>query len=1023
MRRMLVLCLLLTIAVPTFAATVSREDARQAGELWLAARGGTAMSIDGAARSLNDSQRDGALLGYHLPLQPRGFLIISARRELPAVKAFSLDTDFDPTETDGASALLMESLAATEAFLSDRAGAFDAATEAAFQRHREGWDRLLSGNAPRERDPAVGPFIQSSWHQSPPYSNDCPQGSGGSTCVVGCVATSAAMIMKYWEYPVYGDGSHSYQWGGDDSCGPNEGGGTLLANFSDYYDWDNILHSYNGGSSAVEKAAVAELNFEVGVAFEMDYGVCASGTYVSIGTSIYPEYFRYSEDIEFLRRNAYDADGWWDRIRSEMDAFPPRPIHYRINKHSIICDGYQDDAGERYYHMNYGWGGGQNLWYALDDVYCNWDGCDYMVEAMLVNIEPEGHFGVSEPAADDIWLHGEELPIVLWTGAMGSQVVLDLFKGTEFVTRLVDWTGNDGNEIPAGLVDPLWGTGDNFRVKVVDDDMHFGWSGIFGIYGPGSWAEVLDPPLGDSGNGQSVAWADCDDDGRPDVHLAVDGSANHLLGNGPAGWSELGGAPLNISGHSRGAAWADIDNDGDLDLYLSRTSGESNLLFRNDGGGFTDISAGPTADTGFSNDAVWGDYDADGLVDLFVVNAYAADRLLRNTGAGIFEDVTASPLGDAGWGRSANWIDYNGDGLLDLYLVRSTANKLYRNEGNGEFSDQSITSGIADSGNGYGAAWGDYDGDGHLDLYISNEGANRLYHNDGDGGFTDVTTAPLDDSGSSRGILWSDFDADGALDLYLVNNGSANKLFRNQGGGLFTDNTHPLLGDGGNGNAAASADFDGDGALDIYVANSHSADRLLRNETEGGHWLKVDLEGTASNRLGIGARLTAVAGGLSQTRQLGGDAGYMSRNAPTIHFGFGSATMVETLRILWPSGVLQELHDVALDQHITVLETTTAAEETPVATTALLEARPNPFNPSTSIHFELARSGAVDLTVFDLSGRRLRVLLNEERREAGAAQVTWDGRDEQGNALPSGVYLVQLNTVDYREAKKLVLLK
>jgi hypothetical protein len=1025
MRRTLFLCLVLILAIPAGAGaeTVSRDDARQAGENWLASRGETALAIDGAARSLFDPERENVLLGYHLPLQPQGFMIISARRELPAVKAFSYDTNFDPTETDGASALLMESMAATEAFLSDWAGSFGEDTETAFRRHREGWNQLLGGSAPRERDLPVGPFIESSWHQSPPYNNDCPPGAGGSTCVVGCVATSAAMILKYWEFPVYGDGSHSYQWGGDDSCGPNEGGGTLLANFTDAYDWDNILHSYGGGSSDAERAAAAELNYEVAVAFEMDFGVCGSGTYVSIGTGIYPNYFRYSEDIEFLHRNGFDADGWWERIKREMDAFPPRPIHYRINSHSIICDGYQDDAGARYYHMNYGWGGSQNLWYALDDVYCPWDGCDYMVEAMLVNIEPEGHFGVSAPVADEVWLHGDPLPMVIWTGATGSQVVLDLYKGTEFVTRLADWSGNDGNETPAGLVDPFWGTGDDYRVKVVGDDMHFGWSGTFGVYGPGSWAEIVDLPLGDSGNGQSVAWADCDGDGRPDIHLAVDGATNHLLGNGLAGWSELGGAPLNISGHSRGAAWADIDNDGDLDLHLARTSGESNLLFRNDGGGFTDISAGPTADTGYSNDAVWGDYDADGLVDLFIVNAYAADRLLRNTGAGVFEDVTAAPLGDSGWGRSANWVDYDGDGLLDIYLVRSSSNKLYRNNGDGSFSDQSIASGCADSGNGHGAAWGDYDGDGHLDLYLSNEGANRLYHNNGDGSFSNVTTAPLDDAGSGRGVLWSDFDADGALDLYLVNDGSANKLFRNLGAGLFADNTHPLLGDGSNGSAAASADFDGDGALDLYLVNSYSADRLLRNETTGGHWLEIDLEGTASNRLGIGARLTAVAGGVSQTRQLGGDAGHMSRNAPTLHFGFGSTTLVDTLRILWPSGTLQELHDLAVDQRISVLETTTAAEELPVAATTLLDARPNPFNPSTSIRFELARAGAVELAIFDLAGRRLRVLLDEERREAGTDQVTWDGRDDRGNTLPSGVYLVQLNTADHREAKKLVLLK
>jgi len=1024
MRRLLSLfALTILLSSTALADSVSREDALQAGENWLAARAdrGEIRIMD--CTPVLDSTR-GALLGYHLPLSPAGHVLVSSRLELPPVKSFSFETDFDPADEGGYSALLMESLAATEAFLSENEGNLGAKVEMVFERHRATWRDLLAGTLAGSRDPAVGPFIQSSWHQSPPYNNDCPPGDGGSTCVVGCVATSAAMIMKYWEYPAYGEGSHSYLWGGDDSCGPNVGGGMLSADFYDDYDWENILHSYGGGATPAQLAAVAELNYEVAVAFEMDFGVCGSGTWVYIGENIYPNFFRYSdESIDFVNRNTTDADGWWAMIKGELDAFPPRPMHYRITSHSIICDGYQEDAGARYYHMNYGWGGGSNAWYALDEVYCPWDGCNYLSEGMVLGIEPLGYFMVSEPADGAVWTHGDDLGAVSWSGATGVDVVLDLYKGTQFLTRLADWTANDGHEILTGTVDAAWGTGNNYRIKVVGDDNRFAWSGTFGIYGAGTWSDVTAAPLDDAGSGQSAAWGDCDGDGWCDLYLSNDSSANHLFGNQAGiGFGEMGGAPLDVSGHSRGAAWADIDNDGDLDLYVAFTSGEANMLFRNDGGGFTDITAGPLGDTSFSGDAAWGDYDGDGFVDLYIANAYAADKLLRGNGDGSFVDVTASPLGDGGYGRSVSWGDYDGDGDLDIYLVRNGSNKLYRNNGDGSFTDRSAASGLSDSGNGFGAAWADFDGDADLDLYVTNDGANKLFRNQGDGSFVDITAPPLDDAGIGRGAAWGDFDGDGAIDLYLSNNG-ANKLFQNQGGGLFADSTHPLLGDEGSGGGVAWADYDQDGDLDLYVVNGDGANRLLRNDTVAGHWLELDLVGGSSNRLGIGAFVTAIVGGERQCRQLGGDAGYLSGNAPTLHMGFGSATVVDTLRVLWPSGVVNEYFDVALDQRMTLDEEATPAGEAPALGYALLANYPNPFNPITEIRFSLPEATTVSLEVYDLSGRRVRTLLAGESRDAGLQGITWDGRDDAGVAMPSGVYLSRIQAAEFNAARKLVLLK
>jgi hypothetical protein len=1023
-RLLLALLTLATLAGPALAASatpIGHAEALRAGEVWLSDRQERDPAAAGAriVASLPWAHQ-GRLLGWRLSLAPQGHILVSAARELPPIKAFSFTTDLEPADADGYAALLRETLALTLERLSAE-GAPAPGRDPAADRARDAWTALLAGAAPAPREAPVGPLVTSNWHQGAPFNDDCPAGDGG-TCVVGCVATSAAMILKYWNYPSAGSGSHSYQWGGDDSCGENVGGGLLSADYSDGYAWQDILVSYSSGYSSAQASAAAELNYEVAVAFDMDFGVCASGSYVNLGETVYETYFRYAPGASFINRSQHSADAWWARLRQELDAVPPRPMHYRITSHSIICDGYQEDAGARYYHMNYGWGGGQNIWYALDEVYCPWSGCDYLAEGMVVGIEPLGYFSVSTPAAGSVWTHGEPLGAVNWAGASGSAVVLDLYAGAAFVARLADWSANDGSETPVGTVDAAWGTGDDFRIKVVGDDGRFAWSPAFGVFGAGAWTDISAGPLADAGNGQGVAWGDADGDGRPDLHLSNSGSPNRLFANqGDGSFTSAGAPPLDVSGLSRGAAWADIDNDGDLDLYLARTSGQANFLFRNDGGGsFADITAGPLGGADYTSDIAWGDYDDDGFVDLYVANAYAPDRLLRNQGDGSFADATAPPLGDAGWGRSAAWVDADGDGDRDLYLVRQSANVYYRNEGNGSFGNQTAATGLGDAGNGYGAAWADYDNDGDLDVYVVNEGANRLYRNDG-AHFVNVTTPPLDDAGSGRGAAWADVDADGWLDLYLVNSGGS-KLFKNQGDGSFSDATHPVLGAAGAGNGAGWADIDADGDLDLYVAYGDGPNRLLRNDTAGGHWLAVDLVGTASNRLGLGARVTAVAGPLRVTRSLGGDAGYLSRNAPTLHFGLAAATAVDTLIVHWPSGIESRLHGIAADQRLTIEETSTAVDSAPLAI-ALLGAHPNPFNPRTEIRFSLAAPTAVALGIFDLGGRRLRRLLAGETQGAGTHALTWDGRDDAGRPLASGVYLIQLRAGGRSASQKLVLLK
>jgi hypothetical protein len=231
----------------------------------------------------------------------------------------------------------------------------------------------------------VGPLLTTRWHQNAPYNNFCPYGDGGRT-VVGCVATAAAQILAYHKWPPEGTGQHSYYWSGDYSCNGSSAGSTLQADYSDPYDWDN-MPDYCSGCNITQQNALAELCYEVGVAFDMDYGRCGSGAYTADALTVFPTYFRYLNVTDKQDRSSHTANSWFYIIATEIDA--SRPMQYRISSHSIVCDGWRQVDNVNQIHMNYGWGGSSNAWYAIDNLYCNWDGCDPMVEYLIRYIIPD----------------------------------------------------------------------------------------------------------------------------------------------------------------------------------------------------------------------------------------------------------------------------------------------------------------------------------------------------------------------------------------------------------------------------------------------------------------------------------------------------------------------------------------------------------------------------------------------------------------------------------------------------------
>jgi hypothetical protein len=282
--------------------------------------------------------------------------------------------------------------------------------------------------------------------------------------------------------------------------------------------------------------------------------------------------------------------------------------------------------------------------------------------------------------------------------------------------------------------------------------------------------------------------------------------------------------------------------------------------------------------------SVWGDYDNDSFPDLFVTRGLGeVNHLYRNNRDGSFSLVPSSSPGFNN-SVSAAWADYNNDGILDLFVgaggtLIQTTSALYRGDGDGGFAVSGIET---DAAYGTSCAWGDYDNDGFLDLFQCRQRGqnNLLYHNNGDGTFTRVTEGSIvNDGGNSPGCAWADYDNDGFLDL-IVSNGA-------------------------------------------FVGGSQN-NFLYRNDGNGNRWLKFRLVGGPSNRAAIGAtvRVSATMGGnqRQQTREISGGSGFASQNSLVVHFGLGSATHADLVRIEWPSGTVQELRNVSANQYLTITE-------------------------------------------------------------------------------------------------------
>jgi hypothetical protein len=548
------------------------------------------------------------------------------------------------------------------------------------------------------------------------------------------------------------------------------------------------------------------------------------------------------------------------------------------------------------------------------------------------------------------------------------------------------------------------------------------------------WTDVTTPALAETTSirdKKGQAFVDFDRDGDLDIFTIGEGAhvGTMLVNDGAGNFTPFRPAAVAPHGSASAQTWGDYDRDGDLDVFLSMEE-ESQKLLRNDGNGvFTNVTPAVLLPPRHGHSATWIDVDRDGWLDLYVAFFKQPSMLLHND-HGTLIDATVDSLA-AFPGDGMAWGDYDNDGDPDVYLARfdNTANLLLRNDGPDGFTDIT-TPNIEGTDSSHSAACADYDNDGDLDIYVANSYArNHLFRNDGTAQFVDYTPVELSLGWHSGSENWGDFDDDGWLDLYVsCTDDSTNHLFRNNHNGTFTDVTSGPLRGTGHGAGIANGDYDGDGDLDLYVSSYlNYPNLLLRNDlANGNHWLEIDLVGTVSNLTALGARVELTAGGMTQTRVISGNVGFRSQDASTVHFGLGSVTQIDRLRITWPSRITLDTTIVGVDRRLTIVESGEVPLAAPVAKgspSALTLAGPAPNPVTREATFELALPSTTPgrIAIVDAQGRMVRRLASGSL-PSGRRSIRWDGKDELGRRVASGIYWCVLEAAGNRVSRRLAVL-
>ncbi|RKZ31807.1 hypothetical protein DRQ36_00660 [bacterium] len=575
-----------------------------------------------------------------------------------------------------------------------------------------------------------------------------------------------------------------------------------------------------------------------------------------------------------------------------------------------------------------------------------------------------------------------------------------------------------------------------------------------------------------------VALYDFDYDGDADL-----ASGTHLFRNESGSFTIVPSTGMSGIGYPY---WGDFDLNEYPDIFLAGAIGSDKLFANNSGSSvFFDVTdvAGDLSNPYYTDAAAWLDYDLDGDLDFYVANSeywdpvdstytYYPDLFYRNDGAYFVEATNLVGMGivfaipHSGSGIALG--DWNNDGYPDIYVANSHyhPNYLWLNTG-GSFMEMAYAygvDGINDGGGIYGrslgACFGDFDNDGDLDLFVANDVSDPAIPA-ADNSMFYTNLGPPDyymfDERAARGIgfctvqsipLFFDYDNDGWLDLFITGKapGSYATLYRNNADGTFSDVTEEagLFINGCD--AAGFADIDLDGDIDLVIETCRRKDiyynqySLIMGTTN--NWARFRCEGADGNKLGIGTRVRVLADTLWLMREVGTQyGGVASQSEPVLHFGLGSAAVMDTVIIEWTSGTIETLYSVAANATYNLVEGTHYIGESSNKPEKLsITVYPNPFNSAVKIDCRgVGATGRsprqVGLQIFDITGRLVADLPlpraesddktggHIENRSPDSARGPTPLIWRPDESLGSGVYLVHIASGGKTAYRRVVYIK
>lgn len=475
--------------------------------------------------------------------------------------------------------------------------------------------------------------------------------------------------------------------------------------------------------------------------------------------------------------------------------------------------------------------------------------------------------------------------------------------------------------------------------------------------GPNLGVNSVQSIEGDLANGMS--FYDYNQDGWDDLTLPS-GQNSVIFYKNVNGTFQVDNMLTITPGNVRQVLWVDYNNDDDLDLFISYY----NLgvrLYDNDGTfNFTDVTqqVGITTAPFKSYGVAFADPDGDFDLDIYIC-AYSINGIgpaftnfyYENNGANSFVNIAGSLGIDNGFQPSFMpvWYDFDNDGDVDLHVINDrefTSDALYVNNGNANFTNQAQSLGIANTNHSpMGISIGDFNNDGYFDVFesdVANGGIEnglptdyKLFQNTAGNSFTNV--APIlgvDTNFFAWGGLWVDYDNDSFEDLYIATSENdisglserTSLFYKNLGGNGFalainsiTANiTHTSY-------SPTKGDINNDGFYDIVVLNgSYNPHNVLRNSGNSNNYIKITPVSSISNSQAFGGRIEVFANGQHQSRMILSSDGMCAQSSQHVIFGIGSATIVDSIRLTFPSGLVSTKVNVAANQSIQILEVSAA---------------------------------------------------------------------------------------------------